>query len=553
LGRLRRNIALLALVCVGVAWLGRAPRGWTRTYLAADGTELLVEERVPPPNGSEQRPEPAQDAARVRYTGLLQVSRPGTWIFGVREARAATLTLDGQAPRGNMPTAPGADYRPLGFVELERGLADLELELELGTRAPALSWAADSTELAPATQLALPRGTSALRLGLEGGARILAGALLFALVITFLPRGARRRLTAAALGLAMMFFVAELSLRFFGIDARPRVPASIWMEYDEFKPGTTVTYRGQAIGSLLEFATEVRINAKGWRERAYEPQKSPGTRRLVLLGDSYVEGKEVAFEDTFHERLEAQLNTGEERWEVIAFGRGGSGTREQLRVLRSEALIYSPDVVLVAVFPGNDVSDNSPVLNGDLQRWKSEVLHNTLWPARTAFLERADLWEPSNLSRVLADRLCEPVVTNLHWFRADLEAGWLRSPQEGLYDEPLSPRWEDAWRATERALEKIVELSRSNGAEPVVLAVPSRITHGGARGALPAAVEARPYQRLAAISAELEVDLIDPSPAFRAAEEAGAPTSFPVDGHWNERGHELAAEAVLAWMRAEGP
>ena len=49
------------------------------------------------------------------------------------------------------------------------------------------------------------------------------------------------------------------------------------------------------------------MNEHGWSDRAYPLEKPADTYRIVVLGDSYVEAKEVPLEKTFHKLLEKDL------------------------------------------------------------------------------------------------------------------------------------------------------------------------------------------------------------------------------------------------------
>ena len=84
-----------------------------------------------------------------------------------------------------------------------------------------------------------------------------------------------------------------------------------------------------------------------------------GTLRIALLGDSYIEAFEVPFEKTAGEVLERRLSALRGTpVEVLNFGEGGYGTGQELLTLQHEVWKYSPDLVLLALTPSNDISDN---------------------------------------------------------------------------------------------------------------------------------------------------------------------------------------------------
>ncbi len=58
----------------------------------------------------------------------------------------------------------------------------------------------------------------------------------------------------------------------------------------------------------IEFVTHISYDSAGIRGPEYAPAKPAGTRRIVVLGDSYGEALEVEFEQTFSRLLERKLN-----------------------------------------------------------------------------------------------------------------------------------------------------------------------------------------------------------------------------------------------------
>lgn len=106
----------------------------------------------------------------------------------------------------------------------------------------------------------------------------------------------------------------------------------------------------------------VRINSDGLRDREHAKQKPANTLRVALLGDSYAEALQVAWEDAFPPLLEQRLKqcpaaAGREV-EFINFGVSGYSTAQELLTLRGRVWDYSPDVVLLLVTTNNDVTDN---------------------------------------------------------------------------------------------------------------------------------------------------------------------------------------------------
>jgi hypothetical protein len=52
-----------------------------------------------------------------------------------------------------------------------------------------------------------------------------------------------------------------------------------------------------------------------------------------------------------------------------------------------------------------------------------------------------------------------------------------------------------------------------------------------------------------ALGASLQLPLIDLVPDLKAADQLFRPAYFAFDGHWNARGHDVAAAAIHDWMK----
>ena len=92
------------------------------------------------------------------------------------------------------------------------------------------------------------------------------------------------------------------------------------------------------------------INSKGLRDREYPYKKPAGTRRILVLGDSYTWGYGVANQEIYTEVLEQLLQPEYPHYEVLNAGVSGWGTDQQFLFLIKEGLKYSPDLVIVAHF-----------------------------------------------------------------------------------------------------------------------------------------------------------------------------------------------------------
>src|ERR687893_498861 len=93
-----------------------------------------------------------------------------------------------------------------------------------------------------------------------------------------------------------------------------------------------------------ESAVHVRTNAERQRGPAVPFERTPGTFRILVLGDSFVEAAQVAEHERFVDRLREILNAagGPVRYEVVDGGCGGWGAVQQLLYLQEEGPRYKP-------------------------------------------------------------------------------------------------------------------------------------------------------------------------------------------------------------------
>ncbi len=120
----------------------------------------------------------------------------------------------------------------------------------------------------------------------------------------------------------------------------------------------------------------VAINRDGFRGPERSLKKPKDVFRVAILGDSFTEAQQLPYDRTFSAVIERELSrcpvlsgrkveVSGRKVEVLNFGVDSYGTAQELLTLREQALAFSPDMVVVAVFTGNDIRNNSLDLEGD--------------------------------------------------------------------------------------------------------------------------------------------------------------------------------------------
>ena len=181
-----------------------------------------------------------------------------------------------------------------------------------------------------------------------------------------------RRLAARLLlvfgGLLLGLLMVEAAFRLAG----PNIPLDLTMaRFQAYHPVYGFFHQPGVSGWVRtdEFTSFVKFNTQGLRGPEVAIPKPAGTFRALVLGDSVVEGAQVAEDATMAGRLRTELATlaGGRRVETVNAGVAGFGTGQQLLFLEREGLAYQPDLIVLVFTIANDPADNSLAV---AQRWK---------------------------------------------------------------------------------------------------------------------------------------------------------------------------------------
>jgi|GEM_PF-2743448 len=108
---------------------------------------------------------------------------------------------------------------------------------------------------------------------------------------------------------------------------------------------------------ILHKVGDPGVNSLGFFDKLRTFEKPDNVFRILLLGDSFVDGQKVDF------YLEQALSRAvpDKKFEVIPMGISGTGTLSQLAFYEKIGRKFSPDMVLVLFVP-NDFTNNSNIL-----------------------------------------------------------------------------------------------------------------------------------------------------------------------------------------------
>ncbi|MCC7124012.1 MAG: hypothetical protein IT178_04130 [Acidobacteria bacterium] len=279
-----------------------------------------------------------------------------------------------------------------------------------------------------------------------------------------------------------------------------------------FKPNASGVFPGNAD---MERTFPYRTNAHGLRERN-RPARAEGSKRVLVIGDSYTWGYAVAEEEAYPQVAERLLaERGRPDVEVINGGIPDYNSRQERQLLEQLLPIYQPD----AVFLGYVVNDAEP--STAMPTPPEEVYRH----ARSWFL--TEVAERLN-RRVFRRRLLPSAKDNVG-------SNYLDGFEEGSVK----------WRDSREAVREMRDLCRAAGIPFTVLMMPDFTQDFG--GGYPLRTI---HDAVARWGRELDIPAFDLLPLlFRG--ENHQDWWVPWDGHPNAAAHERIADFLAGRILEE--
>ena len=325
-----------------------------------------------------------------------------------------------------------------------------------------------------------------------------------------------------------------------------------------------------------EYFARVHFNQLGLRDPRERYEKPPGTFRILLLGDSFMEAVQVEQRETTAAVLEARLRAlrPDLNVEVINAGVAGWGTGIEGLYLDQEGYRFEPDLVLVGFFVGNDLHDNYYKLQLDGDSMKLAVKPYFGLGRDGAVIQRdppAPPPPPSGLLPALRAccRLWNVIETGVLNRFGDGQANtplWAAAPMDAptraLYDAEPSGDFKDGWEITSQLFGRLKARTDALGIPLAAFIIPDspqvsesewRELIGDRRVSRGRAELTAPNDQLAIIAERHRLPLLDLLPALQR--ESGGRSRrfyFETDQHWNRDAHALAARELERFLVERG-
>lgn len=321
-----------------------------------------------------------------------------------------------------------------------------------------------------------------------------------------------------------------------------------------------------------EFHALVRLNNFGLHAPDYSLEKPADTYRLLVVGDSFPQGMQVTYEQTFPYLLNSLLRPREgQRVEVINLSIDAYGTDRELLLYALLGWRFQPDAVLLSIYTGNDVYDNHIDLEERRYGYSLERPYFTL-DAGALRLHNSPTFDAAQFSNVSYQWLTRmqaeqspappPTPPTRPAVISPAPNYALEYPVDlGVY-LPEDEQWAQAWALTEALILQFRDLVTAQDISFAALIVPDRravhtddwaATLNLYAAALPELAQAdptAPAARMEDFLTEQGIPTLNLTWALRswAQSHPDGRLYYAGDGHFNADGQRVSAERLALWL-----
>jgi hypothetical protein len=351
------------------------------------------------------------------------------------------------------------------------------------------------------------------------------------------------------IGISLALFSLEIGVRVFG-----NKPATSLKFYENpiFGSALVPNQKGLFVTETKEYSSKVEINSQGWPDVEHGFDKPEGVFRILILGDSFVENFQVPLEKRFFRQLQDKLGN---KFEIIAIGRGNTGTAQQYLMLKEYGLKYKPDLVIQMFLTANDVKNNSPVLQNDpyLPYFEIDDGNNL---KKLPQIKRSERYL-SSLKEMLKGFETTKIILSFRQKYLEKKAVELSGGYPidyHIYDSDYSSEYQKAWDMTKRLIIETKKITEESGSKYVLVTLANNeqvntIVQEEILNKYPNMKNAnpdfeKPDRIIKEFSESEKLTYWQMLPYFQnyTKDNPNTPTHFHYDGHWNETGTNLAVD-----------
>lgn len=292
-------------------------------------------------------------------------------------------------------------------------------------------------------------------------------------------------------------------------------------------------YRGRQ--RSREYNVKIRTNSLGLR--GTEPDTSQKRKNILILGDSFTFGHGVAEEQTYANCLQEKLDKVEPgAYQVINAGVMGYDNVQELRFLERWERTFHPALVVLAVYPSNDLLDNLLTEETRAMNLQREAESRNFLVRQSRFL-----W--------VLKRAAENLKGKAR-YRHGTDPQAIARSQHLLIPE-LSAESDPNLAVMDSILAEFQNLAKEHHFIPLVLLIPSRLQFNPSDQVLTTKLIPdytldfnRPTSLVEAMADRRKIPCLNLEKCFRGT-SAPERCFFKFDKHFNAEGHARTAEFLF--------
>jgi hypothetical protein len=301
------------------------------------------------------------------------------------------------------------------------------------------------------------------------------------------------------------------------------------------------TYIGNNIGTISEFKVYINYNSLGFHDSEHIFPKKENVFRILVLGDSQVEAIQVDLPKTFFKLLEERINNKGFQAEVIALGKSGYGPKEALDLYQNIGRKYDPDLIIWSYTINNDIQDSYPEFQKIIRdRNINDIsgIPDFLKFSKIATYLYTRKWiQKNNSSSGHTDTIFSGEFSYIN------EIGnW----DDIVFLKRWPPVFEQVWKSFEKYYLNLIEKIHNDGKKLITISTSGAYPYYLYRtnGNLEWDFD-KPNRLVEELSKKNLVKFLSMKTKYDFfIKQTGENVAFSNDGHLNEAGHRLVAEAL---------
>jgi hypothetical protein len=276
---------------------------------------------------------------------------------------------------------------------------------------------------------------------------------------------------------------------------------------------------------------------------------------VALIGDSYVEGWYVSDTETTAQRLQTRLSRP-----VVNLGVAGYGTKQELLVLKMDAIRFNPRVVIFFFFEGNDLYDDNRFENSLLSD-TSNLMEKKPSPQELAWTQG---WQQRSFTYNLLRRLRRlshlVLQSNAPYFGYFAVSG--QDERTVYFADYAAVPWDDwvasRWEKARDTLAQVARFSHAKGIHVLFAFVPIkfRVYHPFVTFPPDSSCGTWNVWPIAELFIEFcqstGVPCLNLTELFQENVRDGGMPYSAIDSHWSPEGHDLVANQLVTELRQRG-